>query len=116
MVVVVEGLGNGEILMAPVVGGDSGSVVVVVASVVLVDLGAEEVGVVAGTDIVGEGVGTLPCNSRPGKDFTAGKRPPSMPGSLVDSCMKRLKMVAGKDPPLTFRPRTLVIFSALPDG
>ncbi len=116
-VVVVERLENG-ILIAPDGSRGSNSVVVVTSAVVVVDAGgAVDGGVVGGgTDTAGVVIRLPPGSNRPGNDLTAGKPPASMPGSLVAFCMKFLKIVAGNEPPLTLRPRTLVIFSVLPEG
>ena len=47
--------------------------------------------------------------------FAAWNVPPYSP-SLTASAMNRLKTVAGNDPPLTLRPRTLVIRLLAPSG
>src|SRR5581483_4488902 len=69
-----------------------------------------EVVVVVGIT-VSDGTGT----ARPLKAGAGGNEPPKSP-SATAWVMKRLKMVAGKDPPLTLRPRTLDILRVLPSG
>ena len=56
-----------------------------------------------------------PLTTLPGKEVTVGNAPP-VSTRLVAASMKFLKMVAGKDPPFTLRPRTLTILRTLPSG
>lgn len=98
---------------AVVVVGPGASVVEDVSgAVVEVELGLADVVVVSSSNFTR----APPWRTLPRNEPGCGKSPPATAGSFSASTMNRRKIAAGKLPPLTRRPRTLVICLELPSG